>query len=217
MNLPRKRGRPVLIGTQNRGKIEEIYPVVSSLLPGFIFRLLDQLPGVGALLPPQEEGTSYLENALQKARAYSLKTALPVLCEDSGLEVEALGGAPGIYSHRYAGKSATDRENYLKLLKEMAGVPPEKRKAKFVAVAVLYFREDLWFTGKGILEGRISLAPRGEGGFGYDPIFIPRGLDRTVSELTLEEKISLSHRTSALKELAKAVSDSSSYNDNLPL
>jgi len=207
----------ILIGTQNRGKLREIVPLCGSLFPRWRFLTFEEYSLEERIPPPPEEGGSYLENALLKARFYAQKTRLPVLVEDSGLEVEALGGAPGIFSHRYGGKDAGDKDNLERLLKEMEGIPPERRNARFVCVAVLYFGEDLWFSGKGVLEGRISFAPRGEGGFGYDPIFIPRGWDRTVSELTLEEKISISHRTSALKELAKAISDSSLLSANPPL
>lgn len=195
----------VLLGTRNAGKLLELEPVLPRLFPDLRFIPLSVVEKErGQPFPEVEEsGRDYRENALLKARAYAKLWGGPVLCEDSGLEVYALGGAPGVHSHRYAGERASDGDNIRKLLAELKGVPEEQRGARYVAVAILYFREGLWFEGRGECAGRIALHPRGKNGFGYDPVFLlERGV--TMAELPRAEKILISHRTRALESLAEA-------------
>ncbi len=152
-----------------------------------------------------ETGTTFEENALLKARTVAAALGLPALADDSGLVVEALGGAPGVLSARYAGEGATDAERNAKLLREMASVPAEKRGAAFVCVMACVRPDGAALIGQGRLEGRIALAPRGENGFGYDPVFeLPeRGL--TVAMLEAAEKNAISHRGRALRDLVPRI------------
>lgn len=145
-----------------------------------------------------EDGRTYLENALKKAKAYSLFTGETVLADDSGLEVDFLNGEPGIYSSRYAGPDATDEENYRKLLQQMAGVAPEKRGARFRCVLVLYHPDGHYESFEGSWPGMIHTEPVGNLGFGYDPVFYLPDQDETVAQLESEIKNTLSHRAQAL-------------------
>ncbi|MCX7914659.1 MAG: RdgB/HAM1 family non-canonical purine NTP pyrophosphatase, partial [Thermodesulfovibrionales bacterium] len=148
-----------------------------------------------------EDGRTFEENALKKAKYVCEKTGLPALADDSGLEVEALGGAPGVFSARYAGEKASDEDNVKKLLKEMEGVPFDKRKARFVCCIALVFPdgEEKFFWG--YVKGHIIFEPRGNLGFGYDPVFIPEGHKLTFAEMLPDEKDRLSHRREALDKL----------------
>jgi XTP/dITP diphosphohydrolase len=141
-----------------------------------------------------EEGNNFLENALIKARTVSGITGEAVLADDSGLEVDALGGAPGIYSSRYAGPDATDEKNIDKLLRELQGVPLEKRTAVFRCVLVFFRPDGTCETFEGRWPGRIVFEPRGERGFGYDPVFEDPGLGHTAAELLPDVKNVVSHR-----------------------
>jgi len=145
-----------------------------------------------------EDGQTYLENALKKAKAYSLFTGETVLADDSGLEVDFLNGEPGIYSSRYAGPDATDEENYKKLLQKMAGVAPENRGAQFRCVLVLYQSNGYYESFEGTWRGTIHPEPIGNRGFGYDPVFYLPDQGVTVAELAPETKNKLSHRGQAL-------------------
>lgn len=183
----------MLIVTRNRGKIEEF----RRLLPEFELVSLEDYPWV---LLPEEGNYSFVENALAKARAGARATGLPSIADDSGLEVDALGGAPGVMSARYAGEGSTDWENVELLLKNMSGVPEHRRSARFVCVVALVAGEDeRVFTG--VCEGYIALQPRGFNGFGYDPIFIPLGSSRTFAEMEGWEKDKYSHRMKAIASL----------------
>ncbi len=190
----------LLLGTTNKGKIRELTEKLNTY-----FEDIKNLKDFPEIEPPEETGKSFFENALLKARYYSEKTGLPVLAEDSGLEVDALGGAPGIYSSRFAGERATDEDNIKKLLTLLADIPFEKRGARFKCVMILYHPSGKYLKAEGVWEGRIAFEPKGEHGFGYDPIFLPEELDfkMTAAELTLEEKNRLSHRAKALSELLK--------------
>ena len=150
-----------------------------------------------------EDGNSYRENALKKARAYSVVTGETVLADDSGLEVDFLQGAPGIYSSRYAGPDATDEENYRKLLQALEGVAPEKRGAMFRCVLVLYHSDGQCESFEGTWRGMIHTEPVGEKGFGYDPVFYLPVLGLTVAQLAPETKNKLSHRAQALELFKK--------------
>lgn len=147
----------------------------------------------------EETGETYLENSRKKARAISEETGLPVLSDDSGLEVSALDGAPGVHSARFAGPDSTDRENLNLLLEKLQG--RSDREARFITVATLYMSSEEGYFTRGTLEGRITREPRGNTGFGYDPVFMPNGYDRTLAQLGQPEKNRISHRRKALEKM----------------
>ncbi|HEY0172727.1 MAG TPA: RdgB/HAM1 family non-canonical purine NTP pyrophosphatase, partial [Pyrinomonadaceae bacterium] len=175
---------------------------LSQLLSGAPLRLR-LLSEFGGVAEAEETGTTFAENAVLKALHYSSHAGLLTLSDDSGLAVDALGGAPGVYSARYAGAGATYAERMAKLLAEVEAAGGADRRARFVCViAVADPSAGTIETFEGVCEGRIARAPRGTGGFGYDPLFVPEGYDKTFGELPLQVKHSLSHRALAL---AKAV------------
>jgi XTP/dITP diphosphohydrolase len=216
---PQSANGTLLIATSNKGKVAEI----ASLLEGLDCRAigLEDLPQVPP--PVEETGTTFVENALIKADYYHAASGLLTLADDSGLEVDALGGRPGVYSARYGGEGLSSDRQIALLLEEMKDAPEEKRTARFVCVVALVgaaretsdqrkwvrhldgalvdspVRPRIRQTFEGRCEGRIALAPRGAGGFGYDPIFIDAELGRTFAELSPEEKSSRSHRGKALR------------------
>ena len=149
----------------------------------------------------EEPYDSYLDNALEKARAVSVSLAMPALADDSGIEVDALGGAPGPRSARYAGEDATDEENLKALTRATAGVPADGRTARYRCVAAIAWPDGREMHAEGTCEGTLISKPRGSGGFGYDPIFEPAGWDETMAELTPEQKHRISHRGRALRAL----------------
>ena len=151
--------------------------------------------------PPPETGTSFLENALLKARNASRLTGLPAIADDSGIEVDALDGAPGVLSARYAGENASDEANLDKLLVALRNVPAPRRSARYrcVIVYVDRFDDPQPLVGHGTWEGSLIDGRRGSGGFGYDPAFVARGESRTVAEMPAEEKNSQSHRGQAMR------------------
>lgn len=188
----------VVLASGNAGKLREFADMLADagieLVPQSDF----------AVTPPPETAVTFIENALIKARHAARETGLAAIADDSGLEVDALDGAPGVHSARYAGAHGDDRENNARLLGELDGVPAEQRTARYRAVLV-YLREaddPAPIVAEGSWEGRIATAPRGEGGFGYDPLFeMPDG--RTAAQLPAEEKNLLSHRGKALSELRR--------------
>ena len=182
----------IVLATRNRHKILEIQTILSDLKPEIL--TLNDLPDVPLL---REDGETFQENSLQKAREVFRHTHIASLADDSGLEVFFLNGKPGVLSARYAGNEATDEKNNEKLLGEMRGVAPRRRKAQFRAVLTLVEANGIYVT-EGICLGRLAEEPRGTNGFGYDPIFIPDGFTRTYAELTAEEKNQISHRSKAL-------------------
>lgn len=186
----------VVLATKNAGKAKEI----GRMLEGSGVEIIS-LEGFPEVELPPETGKTMKENALLKARAAAGATGLPALADDSGLEVDFLGGAPGVYSARYSGEKATDEENWKKLLRELEGVPAGKRAARFrCAIALVGFdAEDHLFEG--VFEGLIAEAPRGTGGFGYDPVFFVPEAGRTAAELAPDEKNRISHRARALEAL----------------
>ncbi len=192
-----KAGQTVVIASTNQGKIAE----VRHILGGLPLRLIDP-DDVGGWPEIEETGDSYLANALLKAHAVARLTGQSALADDSGIEVDALDGAPGVRSARFSGPNATDEENNVALIGALAGVPPERRTARYRCVAVLVTPEGEEIAGVGSCEGRIGLEPKGSGGFGYDPWFLPEGESRTMAELTAEEKHAISHRGKALRGLA---------------
>jgi XTP/dITP diphosphohydrolase len=149
----------------------------------------------------EETGATYLENALLKARAVAAALGDPALSDDSGIEVDALGGRPGPRSARFAGEGASDERNLQELIRSVKGVPAAGRTARYRCVAVLAFPRGEELHTEGICEGTLEPKPRGSRGFGYDPIFVPAGWDRTMAELTDEEKDRISHRGRALRAL----------------
>ena len=149
----------------------------------------------------EETGSTYLENALLKARAGAAALGEPALADDSGIEVDALGGRPGPRSARFAGEDATDQQNLDELIRALKGVPGSGRTARYRCVAVLAFPDGRELHAEGICEGTLVGKPRGSGGFGYDPIFVPEGGDRTMAELADEEKDRISHRGRAFRAL----------------
>jgi XTP/dITP diphosphohydrolase len=189
----------VVLASSNSGKLREL----GSLLAPFGFDLVAQ--STLGIETPAETGKTFAENALLKARHAAAITNLPALADDSGIEVDALGGRPGIYSARYAGEGASDGANLRKMLDELLGVAAPQRTARYQCViAFVTTAADLTpILASGTWEGTLINAPRGLGGFGYDPIFVPRGFDRTAAELEPTEKNSLSHRGQALQALLR--------------
>ena len=192
----------LLLASGNPGKLRELRAILHGL-PVELVGLAD----AGAGEPPEvaETGATFLDNALEKARAYAAWSGLAAVADDSGLEVDALGGAPGVRSARYAGQGAGDQANLDKLLAELAGVPPERRTARFRCAAVLVDRELGEWSAEGVWEGRLLEAPRGTGGFGYDPVFVPDGWDRTSAEVDQATKDAASHRGKAFRALRPAI------------
>jgi len=191
----------VVLATSNRSKASEI----GRMLEGTGVEILSLASFPGAILPP-ETGSTMKENALIKARAASLATGLPALADDSGLEVDFLDGAPGVFSARFAGEGATDEDNWKKLLNELDGVPAEKRSARFRCAIALVGLDANERCFEGVLEGVITEGPRGSNGFGYDPVFFIPVEGRTSAELSPEEKNRISHRARALEELKSYLS-----------
>jgi XTP/dITP diphosphohydrolase len=188
----------ILLATTNKGKIKEF----KELLQGLDLEILTLPDNFSSLKLPDESVISFRFNALSKASYAALNTGILAIADDSGLEVDALAGLPGVRSARYARVGATDKENYEKLLKTLKDIPAEQRGARFTCVigtASPSGRDEQGFEGS--LKGVITESPRGEGGFGYDPIFEIPGTGRTLAEFTPEEKNKISHRGEALKEL----------------
>ena len=188
----------LVVATRNRDKTREIQHILET---EFKVRDLRAHPEVSEI---REKGTSFEENAKLKALAASRQLPTLVIADDSGLEVDALGGAPGIYSARYAGTNATERDKIDKLLRELQRVRAtrNKRRARFHCVVALARNGNLLETFKGIVEGTIADQARGESGFGYDPIFIPEGFQETFGELPTKVKNTISHRAKAIRALA---------------
>ncbi|MGH2717733.1 MAG: RdgB/HAM1 family non-canonical purine NTP pyrophosphatase [Actinomycetota bacterium] len=197
-----KAGDSVVIATTNAGKITEVRQILGSL-PLVLLTADD----VGGWPPIEETGSTYRDNALLKGRAVAELTGLAVLADDSGIEIDALGGAPGVYSARFAGPDATDADNNSLLIARLAGVPEQSRTARYRCVAVVVEPGCGEVASEGTCEGRIGFEPRGSGGFGYDPWFIPAGETRTMAELSPEEKDVISHRGRAFRNLAKQLMD----------
>lgn len=186
----------IVIATNNKGKAKEIKDILKDL-NAEIYSLKDK----GIDIEIEETGETFEENAFIKAEEIFKLTNSIVVADDSGLEVDVLDGAPGVYSARYAGENATDKETYEKLLRVMEGVPYEKRTARFVSVVAVILPDGTKKSLRGECEGVIINEPKGEGGFGYDPVFLVPEYNKTFSELTLEEKNAVSHRGKAFNKL----------------
>lgn len=188
----------VVVASSNRGKLAEIRSALD--FSGWRFSAADELDDEWP--SPEENGETFEENARIKAIAASERFGMLALADDSGLEVDALGGEPGVYSSRYAGPCATDSENSRRLLLALQDVPAQQRTARFRCVIVLRAPDGTEMVAGGTCEGRIGSEPRGEHGFGYDPLFEPDAAPgRTMAELTLAEKNAISHRGEALRYL----------------
>ena len=186
--------KSLLVATQNKGKLEELRQLLDDL-PLELYGLTD-FPDVETV---PETGESFIENASLKAAGYATQTGLLTLADDSGLEVDELGGAPGIRSARYAGEGASDTDRTSRLLSELSNITAAKRSARFVsAVAIATSDGQIINVSVGTCDGHIDLAPRGSGGFGYDPVFIPSGYDKSFGELESAIKNQISHRARAL-------------------
>lgn len=193
----------LLIATKNKGKIKEIQEKFSSLQGISLLSIEDAEEEFGYLPDIIEDGTTFVENALKKARELSRLTGLPSMADDSGLVVDALDGEPGVYSARYAGEDATDSDRNALLLEKMKDVPFGKRQARFVCVIAIVLPTKGEYLTEGTCEGEIALEPKGTHGFGYDPIFYLPEYSKTMAELPLEIKNTLSHRARALDKAAE--------------
>ena len=189
-----------MVATKNLGKVREI----RKALKGFELRIytLSDFPDVPEI---REDGKSFTENALKKGRFYSKYFRKLAIADDSGLEVDALGGLPGIHSARYAGKGASNRENNRKLLKEMEGIRLLKRGAKFRCVIAMVSPDGREAIAEGTCKGRIGFKEVGKKGFGYDPLFILPQYGKTMAQLSIEEKNRISHRGKALRKLRRII------------
>jgi XTP/dITP diphosphohydrolase len=187
----------ILIATTNQGKVQEIRNLVKGL-PA-LFLSLSEVPGIPEVV---EDGATFEENALKKARMMAYSTGMVTLADDSGLCVDALDGRPGVHSARYAGDTASDEEKYLRVLEEMADVPDPARSARFVCALALVAPDGEEKLFRGVCEGRITSEPRGSSGFGYDPIFYFEEAGCTFAEMDRESKNRVSHRGRALKQFA---------------
>ena len=190
-----------VVATANPDKAREIVDVLTAEAPSL--ELVARPPEVPDV---DEVGETLEDNARMKAVALSAATGLPAVADDTGLHVDALDGAPGVRTARYAGEDATYADNVAKLLAELDGLPLEQRTARFATVAVARWPDGLEVAALGEVDGVITTAPRGEGGFGYDPVFVPlEGDGRTFAEMTNQEKHAYSHRARALRTLAQGV------------
>ena len=192
--------KTVVVATGNAHKVAEIEAILAPVMPGVRFVALGEL---GDFPDPVEDGETFFDNALIKARAAQAETGLPMaVADDSGLCVDALDGAPGIYSARWAGEHGNDAANNEKLMAQMSAVPEAERTARFHSSVVLV-RGDEVLRGDGDCEGVVGFEPRGNGGFGYDPLFLPNDTPgKTMAELTPAEKNAISHRFHALEDLS---------------
>ena len=190
----------IVLATRNAKKVEEIRRITTGL--PIVVLSLNAFPGCPETL---EDRDSFEGNAVKKALEVTRFTGKPALSDDSGLEVDVLNGAPGVLSARYAPDAAggNDPKNYQKLLLDLRGTPAEKRTARFVCCIALAFPDGMVRTFFGRSEGRIGHEPQGDKGFGYDPVFIPQGFDRTFAEMSASEKDSLSHRGKAIDKLTE--------------
>jgi XTP/dITP diphosphohydrolase len=188
--------KELVLATRNRHKGEELAALLGDL--GLRIRTLADFPDAPEV---EEDGQTCQANAIKKAREIAQSTGLPAVADDTGLEVDALGGRPGVYSARYAGEQATYEDNCQKLLRELAGVPPADRTARFLTVAALALPDGSVQVTQGVLSGVITEAPSGTSGFGYDSVFLVPHLQQTLAELSAEEKNRISHRARAFNKM----------------
>ena len=188
----------ILIATMNTGKLRE-YERLLAEAPGLELETMAALPEA---IDVVEDRDTFRGNALKKAMEIATVAGMPCLADDSGLEVDALGGRPGVYSARYAGEGSTDAENNAKLLDELSGIADDERTARFQCAIVIVDKSGRELAiAEGACEGRIGSEPRGSHGFGYDPLFVPEGYAQTMAELGPETKNEISHRAKAAAKL----------------
>ncbi len=191
----------LLIASNNEGKVEEI----RELFRGLNYNVVS-MRDIGTNIHVEEDQPDFAGNSFKKAKEVSAKTGEIVLADDSGLEVEALHGQPGVYSARFAGETASDNDNNVKLLSLMKEIPERRRRARFRCVITIYRPDGTYLQTEGTCPGKIGFEPVGEGGFGYDPLFLPTGLNKSMAELTAEEKNKISHRAIAIKAMVELLS-----------
>ena len=191
----------IVLATKNKGKIKEMRQLLAPMHIE-VLSLADFAPVDDA----EENGATFAENAMIKARYYFAHTGIPCLADDSGLEVDALGGRPGVYSARYSGEDATDQTNNAKVLQEMEGVEAEKRTARFRCSMALV-GDGTELTTDGTCEGILLAEERGSGGFGYDPLFYVPKFERTLAEMSSDEKNGISHRGAAVRKMAERIAE----------
>ena len=192
--------KELVLASGNKGKLAEF----QRLLEGLDVQIhsMKEYPEIGEIV---EDGSTFAENALIKARAVCKATGKPAMADDSGLAVDALNGAPGIYSARFAGEQRSDVDNNAKVLQLLEGVEDNKRTARFFCVIAIVLPDGREYTVEGTCEGTILHALQGEGGFGYDPLFYVESLDKTFAELTMEEKNCISHRGHANRKAVEII------------
>ncbi len=188
--------REIIVATKNKGKVAEIAAILGAL-PVKVLAITE----FGGIPEADETGDTFFANAVIKARHYARLTGRACLADDSGLEVDALDGAPGVHSARFAGDDATDEANNRKLLTLLAGVPFERRTARFRCTLIFFDNRETLIAVDGTCEGIILEEPRGEGGFGYDPLFYIPELEKTLAEIPVENKNIISHRGRALQKM----------------
>lgn len=193
----------MIAASSNAHKIKEIQSIMSKFGVKVVSRKEAGVPEFEI----EEDGETFEENSLKKAEAIMKATGKLTVADDSGLMVDYLGGAPGVYSARFAGEECDDEKNNEKLLKHLEGLPAEDRKAKFVSVITLMFPDGNTIVARGERPGRIIETPTGENGFGYDPLFVPDGLSKTFAQLSDKEKNSISHRARALEKLEEILTE----------
>ena len=193
--------RRIVLATRNGHKVRELQTILADLIEELDLEIvgMGEFPDVAEVV---ETGVTFAENATLKAVAAAEATGLPALADDSGLAVDVLGGAPGVFSARWAGTQGQDRANLELLLGQLYDVPDEHRAAAFVCAAVLALPDGTVVVREGRMPGSLAREPRGDNGFGYDPILVVEGDSRTSAELTFEEKNAISHRGKAFRELA---------------
>jgi XTP/dITP diphosphohydrolase len=188
--------RELVLATRNRHKVIELVALLRDL--GITIRSLDEFPDAPDVV---EDGATCEANAIKKARAIAEFTGLPAVADDTGLEVDALGGRPGVYAARYAGEDATYDDNCRKLLRELTGVPRERRTARFLTVAALALPSGEVRVAQGILDGTIAEEASGTVGFGYDPVFFVSELGKTLAQISADQKNTISHRAKAFTQV----------------
>ena len=196
--------RELVLATRNHDKVIELVALLGDL--GIKIRTLDEFPDAPDVV---EDGDTCEANAVKKARAIAESTGLPAVADDTGLEVDALGGRPGVYAARYAGEDATYEDNCRKLLRELTGVPREQRTARFLTVAAIALPSDGIRVAQGTLEGVIAEEASGTLGFGYDPVFLIPKLGKTLAQLSADQKNTISHRAKAFAKVREMLSASS--------
>jgi len=195
--------RELVLATRNRNKVIELVALLGDL--GIKIRTLDEFPDAPDVV---EDGDTCEANAVKKARAIAESTGLPAVADDTGLEVDALGGRPGVYAARYAGEDATYEDNCQKLLRELTGVSREQRTARFLTVAAIALPLDGIRVAQGTLEGVIAEEASGTLGFGYDPVFLIPELGKTLAQLSADQKNTISHRAKAFAKVREMLSAS---------